>query len=289
MSRRVLLLINRNKPEAIRAAADVRALIRGHGLLVAEWDATDDGPPPPVTADLIVVLGGDGTLLSQSRRWAPTGVPLLGVNFGKLGFMAEFDLPALTTQAAAIFGNAPLPTRVLQQVAVTLLRAGTAPDQGQYVGTALNEVVVTAGPPYRMIALDISIDAGAPTVVHGDGLIISTPTGSTAYNLSAGGPIIAPIVDALAITPIAAHSLAFRPIIVAAASRIELELSRANDQTPGTSLVLDGRVVADLATGDRIVISPGPGVTFVANPRRDYWATLREKLHWAAPPLLRQT
>jgi NAD+ kinase len=138
-------------------------------------------------------------------------------------------------------------------------------------------------------------DEKGPTV-NGDGMIVSTPTGSTAYNVSAGGPIVSPDVDALVITPIAAHSLSFRPIVVGAASRIELIMNRVNSSgadgggCAGTTLVLDGQVVCPLAEGDRVVLGLDPRpVRFVRNPRGGYWTTLTEKMHWAAPPRLRNS
>lgn len=283
MARRILLLVNPDKPEALGEARAVRALIDRYGLCVGEQPATDERAPlAPVKADLAVVLGGDGTLLNQARRCRDLDLPLLGVNFGKLGFMAEFDMPALEAQAPSLFGSGPLPLRRLADVSAELVRAGAGVAARE---CALNEVVITAGPPYRMILLRIRIDGGAPAEVGGDGLIISTSTGSTAYNLSAGGPIIAPTVDAIAITPIAAHSLAFRPIIVPSASRVEVEVVRANDA--GSALVVDGHVAASLNAGDRVAITRGPGVRFITNAARDYWATLGEKLHWAAAPRLR--
>lgn len=284
MPRRILLLVNPEKPEAVAEARAVRALIDRYGHSAGEQPATDERTPlDPVQADLAVVLGGDGTLLSQARRCRELDLPLLGVNFGKLGFMAEFDMPALESQAASLFGDAPLPLRRFADVQAHVSPVHGGPGVREY---ALNEVVITAGPPYRMILLRLRVNGGAPAEVGGDGLIISTATGSTAYNLSAGGPIIAPTVDALAITPIAAHSLAFRPIVVPADSRVEVEIVRANDA--GSALVVDGHVAAALRTGDRVLVTRGPGVRFVTNPARDYWATLGEKLHWAAPPRLRR-
>lgn len=285
MSQRVLLLVNADKPEAVEAAADIRAIIHKHGRLAGEFPATPLDPPPSVEADLIVVLGGDGTLLSQSRRCQALGLPLLGVNFGKLGFMAEFDLAAFAAEGPAILAGGAMRVHALRQARAEVFAPGS--DRPKHTGDALNEVVITAGPPYRMIGLELSIDGGQATTVSGDGLIISTPTGSTAYNLSAGGPIVEPRVDAMAITPIAAHTLAFRPIVVRSEARVEVRLARANDDG-GTALVLDGRVSEPLKTGDRVVVTRGETVRFVANPRRDYWATLADKLHWAAPPRVRE-
>lgn len=288
MPRNVLLLVNRDKPDAAVAAPEVLSLIRHHGRLVAELPAALGEPLADAGgADLIVVLGGDGTLLSQTRRCADLDIPLLGVNLGKLGFLAEFDLAALRDQAAAVFSGSPLSTREVHMLRAEIFGEGeTSP---RFSDRGLNECVVTAGPPYRMISISMRINGEAGPTVSGDGMIVSTPTGSTAYNVSAGGPIVSPDVDALVITPIAAHSLSFRPIVVGAGSRIELAMNRVNGGPDGgTTLVLDGQVSCPLANHDRVVLGLDPRpVRFVRSPRGGYWSTLTEKMHWAAPPRLR--
>lgn len=286
MPRRILLLFNSRKPDVVASLDEVRRIISAHGTIAAEADAATDSPITNARgADLIVVLGGDGTLLSQSRRCVNLHLPMLGVNLGKLGFMAEFDLAALRDQAAALFDGGPL---VLQDR--PLIHAAIHADaHARFEGLALNDCVVTAGPPYRMISISMRIDGQTGPTVDGDGLIVSTPIGSTAYSVSAGGAIISPDVDALAITPIAAHSLSFRPVVVAGSSTVELVLQRVNDppagQTGGgTTLVLDGQVLVPLARGERIVLRRnGTPVRFVRNPRSGYWTTLLNKMNWAAP------
>ncbi len=317
MGRRVLLLFNKNKPEVLEAIDEVRALIRSAGTIVAELDASDQPPGPEVLGtgkdapDLIVVLGGDGTLLSQSRRCVSLGLPMLGVNLGKLGFMAEFDVPALRDQAPSLFDGRPLRLQdrpmlhvsVFGPVSPGIARPAARP---RFTGLALNDAVVTAGPPFRMISITMSIDGQEGPSVSGDGLIISTPIGSTAYNVSAGGAIVSPDVDAMAITPIAAHSLSFRPIVVSGSSTVELLLNHVNsDVRPdeggeapgrrvagggGTTLVLDGQALTRLERGDRVRLRKHDvPVRFVRNPKGSYWATLIQKMHWAAPPRMRGT
>ncbi|MBX3408488.1 MAG: NAD(+)/NADH kinase [Phycisphaeraceae bacterium] len=287
MGRSALLLFNPDKPAAAAAAADVRALVNAHGRVVGEQPASSQPPPPEAeTADVIVVFGGDGTLLSQARRFAGRSVPILGVNLGRLGFLAEFNLDSLKSQAAAIFGDAPLSLRDISMIhtEVSRERGGAT-----FVGDALNEVVVTAGPPYRLISLAMRIDGHEGPTIWGDGVIVSSPLGSTAYNLSAGGPIVAPDVDAFAITPLAPQSLAFRPVVVAGSSTVELSLRRGNrDQAGhGTSLVLDGQTQIALDDGDVVRLRRGaPTLRFVRNPQSDYWTRLTGKLNWAAAPRL---
>lgn len=320
MSRAVLLLVNRKKPQVVAALDEVRSLITatGRGRIAAELDS-DSAPLTPEQAngaDLIVVLGGDGTLMAQSRRCVSLGLPMLGVNLGKLGFMAEFDLPSLRTYASRLFDGSPLLVQDRPMLRVTVERpAGGGgngngrgqppPSQGEPMLSqtlALNDAVVTAGPPYRMVEIAIRIDGHDGPTVTGDGLIVSTAIGSTAYNASAGGPIISPEVPAMAITAIAPHTLSFRPVVVNLASTIELTMLRANDggESPvgsmadlssvatGTALVLDGQVPVRLRTRDKVTIRPhARPVRFVRNPGRSYWQTLLTKMRWAAPPAVR--
>ncbi len=284
MGRSVVLLINRAKRDAARAGEQVAALVRAHGTLVATLDALEDGPIAGVDAcDLIVVLGGDGTLLATARQRLRDDVPLLGVNIGKVGFMAGFDTDSLNRHAPAVFGDGALTTH-----AVSMLQAQIVDEDGAVVEelSAVNEFVVTAGPPYRMITLGMSIDGHEGPQVRGDGLIVATPTGSTAYNVSAGGPIVAPGVGAVVITPIAAHSLAFRPIVLGEDRVIEVTLHEANEENGGgTTLVVDGQERRRLCVGQRVRFrGGGRRVRFVADPDGNYWRTLMTKMSWAAPP-----
>ncbi len=293
MPRSVLLLVNHDKPEAVEAAREVRWLIHQHGTLVAE-DTDNAGPLPPeaLNADLAIVLGGDGSLLGQTRRCiAMSDVvkpAVLGINLGKLGFMAEFDLTAFRAQATEILSGRPIAKRQHP-----LIRTEVFGPRGEtrFSGAALNECVITAGPPFRMVELSLSVDKQAGPTVAGDGLIISTPLGSTAYNVSAGGPILTPGVEAVAITPIAAHSLSFRPIVVPLTSEINVSLIRVNEEAPGTgtTLVLDGQVHHPLHSGETIRITrDARSVSFVRNPANEYWPTLISKLRWAEQPRMRK-
>ncbi len=294
MARSVLLLVNVDKPDAQAAVAEVRQLISKYARVIGELPAKVGEPLADGAqhADLIVVLGGDGTLLSQARRCAGLHIPLLGVNFGKLGFLAEFDMESLRDQAAFLFGDAELPERTVGLLKADIIPPGQSTPR--FSGSALNECVITAGPPFRTISLSMRINNEDGPTVSGDGLIVSTPTGSTAYNVAAGGPIVAPDVAALVITPIAAHSLSFRPIAVSVESRIELTMLRVNRggtfASAGTMLVLDGQVGAPLSEGDRVVVSlDSRPVRFVRNPKGGYWNTLTEKMRWAEAPRTRET
>jgi NAD+ kinase len=284
MPRTTVLLVNPSKPAAKSAAASVRELVEVHGTLLGEY-LTDSAPLPPeaARADLVVVFGGDGTLLSQSRRCLDIAGSLLGINMGRLGFLAEFDLPAIREQAAGVFGDGQISTESYGVLRIEVERKGKI----EFSGLALNDAVVTAGPPYRMISAAITIDGHPGPSMAGDGVVVCTALGSTAYNLSAGGPIVSPAVDALAITPIAAHSLSFRPVVVPGSSRIEVSIAKANSDASGlgTTLVLDGQSHFTIRTGDLIrIVKDGRSVRLVRNPRSDYWARLIGKLYWASTP-----
>ncbi|GJQ28561.1 MAG: NAD kinase [Phycisphaerae bacterium] len=288
---RTLLLVNTAKPNAVAAAVEVRTLIRQHATLLADLPA-DSATLPPIAreADLIVVLGGDGTLLSQCRRCIDLPAPLLGVNLGRLGFLAEFDLEAFKDQAATLLTTKDLPTHPLTALRVEVFTGRQKTPR--FSDIAINDAAITAGPPFRMIALSLSIDHQKGPTLLGDGVIVSTSLGSTAYNLSAGGPILSPRVNALAITPIAAHSLSFRPVVVPADSRIEIRVERAN-AVPGdgvgggTTLVLDGQSTTTIAAGDRVLLTRHAlAVRLVQNTKSDYWARLISKLNWATTPRL---
>ncbi len=288
MGRNVYLLVNQDKPQVREVIDDVRALIERFGTIVHESHTNGPDITDAHDADLFVVLGGDGTLLGQTRRTRTLGLPIVGINFGRLGFLAEFDLAAFEKHAERLIGGGPLSIEDRLLLSVEVFANG----ERVLTGEALNDCVVTAGPPFRMIEIALSIDGEAGPTLKGDGVIIATPTGSTAYNVSAGGPIVAPGLDAMLITPIAAHSLAFRPIVVNGKTTIELRIVNANSingtdaaHCSGTTLVLDGQVMHPLSGGERVRITESPReLKLVQNPEMGYWKTLVQKLHWAVPP-----
>ncbi len=303
MPRKVLLLINRTKTDVLSVLPEIRATITAAGgSVVGELDAIANDPITDARgAEIVVVLGGDGTLITQSRRCISLGLPMLGVNFGKVGFLVEFDLAALREQSGTLFGSAPLALLERSLIAVTIDREGgeriaVQGNDSRFPNLGLNDAVITAGPPFRMISIGVSIDGQPGPTVAGDGLIISTPVGSTAYNAAAGGPIMAPDVRALALTPIAAHSLSFRPVVVSGESTIDLVMQRVNDDPTdndgtrgGTSLLIDGQFATRLHTGDRITLQlHDKPIRFVRNPNASYWTTLITKMNWAAAPKVRE-
>jgi len=282
---RVLLLVGRSRPELADRLDEVREVIGADADLVAELDATSAPLPPDLRVDVAVVLGGDGTLLGQARRLIECGVPLVGVNAGRLGFLAEFDVDDLKRHAKEVFApGAKIRDRMVLQASLDGV-AATEPIGGVGDGLAINDCAIMAGRPFRMIELRLTVDGQRGPELAGDGVIIATPSGSTAYNVSAGGPIVHPDLDAIIVTPNAAHSLAFRPIVLPADCSIDITVVRANE---GTTLMLDGQSSVPIDAGQTIRIRRHDRrAHFVANPSADYWRTLLNKMRWAAPPTYR--
>jgi len=226
----------------------------------------------PGQVDLLIVLGGDGTLLSMARAVGDLGVPLLGVNLGGLGFLTATTLeemfPALE---AYLGGRMAIEERML--LAARVIRNG----QPLCEYAALNDVVITKSAMSRIIDLSVSVDGRYATAYRADGLIISTPTGSTAYSLSAGGPILFPTMDAVVLTPICSHTLTNRPIVVPGTDRIEVSLL-ADQEVMAT---MDGQVGVGLREGDTVEIRKAASrIRLVRFPQKDFFSVLRTKLKW---------
>lgn len=278
---RVLLLADCTRPEIAELLQELRAGISKWADITGQFQTDSKPLGDEVEADLAVVVGGDGSLLSQARRVADRALPLVGVNFGRLGFLAEFDRRTLLQHGAIIFGPDP---PIIEHM---MLAVAVYDDQGGAVhsGLAINDCIVTAGPPFRMIELRLSIDSAEGPTLSGDGVIVSTPVGSTAYNVSAGGPIVDPKLEAMIVTPLAAHSLAFRSFVLSPSCELRIEVARANE---GTSMVLDGQVPLPLEPGNVVKIHRHPRkARFVTNPAMSYWQVLLERMRWAAPPTYR--
>jgi NAD+ kinase len=278
---RVVLLADRTRQDVVAVFDELRRGLADMADIVDELDADSTPLPVDLNADLAIAVGGDGTLISQARRLVPCGLPLLGVNVGRLGFLAEFDVQQLIDQREQIFSGA------LRFRAQMLLHARITDEAGGVVhdGFAVNDCVVTAGDPFRMIEIRMLIDGLAGPTLSGDGVIIATPVGSTAYNVSAGGPIVHRQVEAIIITPLATHSLACRPIVLGPGSHLRIEIARAN---PGTTLMLDGQIPIPLMAGHVLELRRHEQVVrMVDNPATPYWRILLDKMRWGAPPTYR--
>ena len=278
--RRVGLVAKRTSPEALKAATEVAEWLSRRGLEVAFDEtvaAADSGEPmvgfdPAAGYDLVVVLGGDGTLLSVARGLQHE-VPILGVNLGSLGFLTDVGrgelYPALVDLLA---GSYQIEQRALLDV--RLARAGG----GGASWRVLNDAVITKSALARIVELTYRIDGHMLAACRSDGLIISTPTGSTAYNLSAGGPILDPQLPVVVLTPICPHTLTLRPIVVPDSSVIEVTLETPREEV---FLTLDGQEGAPLDQGDRVSVRRSEAnVRLVKTSAHRFYDGLRDKLHW---------
>jgi NAD+ kinase len=224
-------------------------------------------------SDLLLVLGGDGTLLAAARVAAPRGIPILPINMGSLGFLTSFRLEELYPALEDILaGRLTISERVMLHA--ELQRGDKILDKQ----TVVNEVVINKGALARMIELELSIDKDFVCRYRADGLIVASPTGSTAYSLSAGGPIVHPSVESFIITPICPHTLSDRPVVVGDTSIIEVKLSAG---TESVFLTLDGQKGIPLQATDRVRISRAQQLLkLIQTPNKSYFEILRNKLKW---------
>ena len=240
---------------------------------------TVDSEDLPRHVDMILVLGGDGTLLGTAGRIAKaqSDIPILGVNFGSLGFLTEITLPEIfTALEAAVNGTADIEQRMMLHVAID------AGSQHVVERIVLNDVVVTQGALSRIIELSVTVDGEFMMRVKADGLIIASPTGTTAYNLSAGGPIVHPQVDGLTITPIAPHTLTNRPVVVPGSSEIQIE-PLIRDEQSEVFATFDGQSLHELARNQMVSVRRADKpLRLVRASARGYFQVLREKLRWGS-------
>lgn len=229
-------------------------------------------------ADLAIVVGGDGTLLNAGRSLADADVPVLGINLGRLGFLVDVSPEEMTARIDEILsGDYREARRFLLDAEVIR--------NGEVIGraVALNDVVVHVRDVVRMIEFDTYIDDHFVNTQRADGLVVSTPTGSTAYALSGGGPILHPALDAIVMVPVCPHTLSHRPIVVKGDSRIEVRLCAHNKDPAQVSF--DGQANIDLEPEDRIVIAKKPDPLRLLHPKgHDYFHILRAKLRWGEQP-----
>ena len=225
-------------------------------------------------ADLMVVLGGDGTLISAARALGAHNVPILGVNLGSLGFLTEITIEELyPTLESWLSGDFRVSERMMLQV--TVIRNGVDLETHK----VLNDVVINKGALARIVDLETMVDGYNLTTFKADGLIISTPTGSTGYSMSAGGPIVHPAMNCLIITPICPHTLTNRPVLVAEDAQVTIAVKSLQDED--VFLTLDGQVGLELRCGDMVRVRKAQRIaTLVSSPNRDYFEILRKKLKW---------
>jgi NAD+ kinase len=295
--RRVVIVGKRQRPEATAAVRRIARLLAGHRIDV-DFDSETSRAlgrragrraprgvaggkrtagaraVPGRSADLYIVVGGDGTLLSVARSIAAAPRPILGVNLGGLGFLTETGLDEIEAVIQEVIqGRYTLDPRM--SIEASLVR------QGRVImsQSVLNDVVITKSALARMIDVGLTIDRHSVTTYKADGVIVSTPTGSTAYSLSAGGPIIHPELGALLIAPICPHTLTMRPLVVPDSSRVEMTLKTDDSEV---YLTLDGQVGHPLRPLDRVRVRRGrhPVLMVRCGHRTPYFEVLRHKLHW---------
>ena len=280
---RVGLIAKPDAPAAPRVIRQVVEWLAAHGLTaVLEKETAGLVPSASVQAaskpelpglvDLLIVLGGDGTLLSMARAVGDLGVPILGVNLGGLGFLTATTLDEMVPALEAVrAGGMAIEERMV--LGARLIRNGQT--VGEY--SALNDVVITKSAMSRIVDLAVSVGGRHATAYRADGLIISTPTGSTAYNLSTGGPILFPTMDAVVLTPIAPHTLSNRPIVIPASERIEVTLLDDQD----VMLTMDGQVGVPLRERDTVEVQKAAArIRLLRFPQKDFFSVLRTKLKW---------
>lgn len=273
------LIAKRNKPEALALATELRARYPTLTLLAERYLAHELGWPEvedralAEQAELVVVLGGDGTLIHAARLLAGRRVPILGVNLGSLGFLTEIPADELfPTLDEVLAGRFRVDSRM--KLRCRLVRGG----QVIVEDDVLNDVVINKGALARIADHETSVDGVPITTYKADGVILATPTGSTAYSLSAGGPIVHPSQDCIILSPICSHALTQRSIVVPADRTVRIVL---RSETADTYLTLDGQAGHSLEPNDCIEVVRSPNrVELVRNPTMGFFTILRQKLHW---------
>ncbi len=295
--RSVGFVLKHNQPLAAELASELAKLCLDRGARVVFCDESKNEfrgiksllkapasrlaivPKPKLVdkTDLILVLGGDGTLLSIARLMRTKSVPVMGINLGTLGFLTEVKRTEAHAILSALLDGAKLPTSERALLEVTLKRQ----NKTIFQGPVINDAVISKGAIARIIGMQIEIDERPVSQMRADGLIVSTPTGSTAYSLAAGGPIVEPTLQALILAPICPHSLNQRPLVVSDQSEIRIRLSHG----PGhVVLTLDGQDVVDMKEGDVVTVRrfKRHALKLLSSPTRDYFSLLREKLQYGS-------
>ena len=275
----IALVAKPKKPEAIALARQFKAahpdlefLVEPHVAKALEWPSSTEAELRD-RAELVIVLGGDGTLIHAARLLRGRAVPIIGVNLGSLGFMTEIPVPeALPVLASVLAKTAQIDSRM--KLSCKLIRRGETVLEDE----VLNDVVIAKSALARISDHETWLDGKYVATFKADGVIFSTPTGSTAYSLSAGGPIVHPSIDCMIVTPICPHALTQRPIVVPADQPLVVKL---NHELSDVYLTIDGQAGQPLEKGDRLEVSrASTRVQIVRNPSIDYFGVLRAKLHW---------
>lgn len=274
--RHVLLIVNMLKPDAVSMVDTIETRLSGMGITVSVSKFNGEVEIPDLNGiDLIISLGGDGTVLFSSRLAAPKGIPVLAVNLGDFGFITEISKNEWE-DAFDQYRKGELGLSERLMISVSLERAGST--IASYSG--LNDVVLSAGGISKVIKLDVALENTALGKFKADGIIISTPTGSTAYSVAAGGPILDPEMEALIINPICPFTLSNRPIVVPAEKRISITVSEF--QRTDVVLTVDGQILIPLVPKDSLIIQRSADkALIIRSDKRNFYEVLREKLKWS--------
>jgi NAD+ kinase len=275
---RIFVLGNAQRPGVSQEAERLLPFLRQHSEVVLV-DLEQRTDLSSYEADVALVLGGDGAILRAARQMGYRQTPVLGVNLGKLGFLADLGIEELGECFLHVIKGEYRITRHLMFECQVEGQAGN----GALLG--LNEVAFKAGVPFHMIDLDLAVDGEVVSRFSGDGLVISTPVGSTGHNLSAGGPILGQELDVFVVTPICAHTLTIRPVVDSADKDYTVTIGSAACEV---NLIIDGQEILPVVPGQRVTVRRAPvHFALVKVPGRSYYQTLRDKLRWGTQPRYR--
>ena len=274
--KKIILLGDISKKKIRETITELEPLFRkkSHFSVI---DISDENELKNVSADIIFVFGGDGTILSASRKLNDKQIPLIGVHLGKFGFLAELTLQDINDSLERICSGEYV---VSQRMLLTCKVIRSKQVINETVG--LNDAVISRTYLSRLISIKLYVNEKIVTTYSCDGLIVSTPAGTTAHSLSAGGPIVTPDMEAFVITPICPHTLSNRPLVVSGSSKIEMEQI---SESKGVGLTVDGQVYFDVKAGDRVVIEKAEKkLQLIDTQTRTFYDVLREKLNWRGQP-----
>ncbi len=274
--RNIVIVGKPDEPRVTEPTEQLRAHLTKAGVNLLARDEID-------SADLVIAIGGDGTMLYASRLARESGTPILGINRGRLGFLADVTPEEMLTSVDRVLqGDYSTDSRLL--LAARMLRR----NGDQEVAYALNDVVLQRRETGRMVDFETRIAGQYVNTHSGDGLVIATPTGSTAYALSCGGPIIEPQLDAVVVVPICPHTLTDRPIVISASQSVEVSLLQRDDTK--AEVTVDGFPMGDIWPGDKLQISAANNrVTLLHPPGYDFYGILRSKLFWGRDSRTRES
>ncbi len=270
---RIVVVGSSHKPEIIPAVKGVMAELQQRGVKHVSIIVQDDARLDHLEADLMIAFGGDGTLLSVARRMGGKQIPVVGVNFGKFGFLAEWELAEFYEDLDSLLAG-----RFDERQRIMIHAKVERDGKTVFDSLSLNEIVISRSHFSRIVKIDLWVGSKFCTQYHVDGLIISTPSGSTAHQLGAGGPILMPGSEAWVVTPICPHAMTVRPLVIPA----EECLATLVEVSDTVAMTVDGQEMFELKMGDRIMVNPSEApFRVVRSGRHDFFEALRTKLHWS--------